>query len=54
MTIEVIAGEPPAGLALGGPCVFELPETTFLVPAGWHAEVDAVGTIVATRQGAQR
>ena len=54
VTIEVIAGEPPAGLALDGPCVFELPETTFLVPGGWHAEVDAVGTIVATRQGVQR
>jgi N-methylhydantoinase A len=49
--IEVIAGEPPAGLAIAGPCVFELPETTFLVPQGWSAEVDGLGTIVATRAG---
>jgi len=49
--VEVIAGEPPAGLAVAGPCVFELPATTFLVPHGWHAEVDRVGTIVATRSG---
>jgi len=47
--IAVVAGEPPAGLAIAGPCVFELPETTFLVPRGWRAEVDAVGTIVAAR-----
>ena len=39
-----------AGFALAGPCVFELPETTFLVPAGWRTEVDAAGTIVAARE----
>ncbi|MFN8114165.1 MAG: hydantoinase/oxoprolinase family protein [Solirubrobacterales bacterium] len=50
VAIEVVTGEPPAGLRLDGPCVFELPETTFLVPAGWQAEVDAIGTIVATRE----
>jgi len=49
--IEVIAGEPPVGLVADGPCVFELPETTFLVPRGWRAEVDGLGTIVATREG---
>ncbi len=47
--IDVIAGEPPAGLRAEGPCVFELPETTFLVPAGWRAEADRVGTIIASR-----
>ena len=36
-----------AGLAADGPCVFELPETTFLVPGGWRAAVDRLGTIVA-------
>jgi N-methylhydantoinase A len=46
--IEVIAGEPQVGLEAVGPCVFELPETTMLVPAGWHASVDGHGTIVAT------
>ncbi len=45
--IEVIAGESPVGLVADGPCVFELPETTFLVPDGWRAEVDRFGSIVA-------
>jgi N-methylhydantoinase A len=48
--VETVAGEPPPGFALAGPCVFELPGTTFLVPTGWRAEVDAAGTIVATRE----
>ncbi len=52
-TIEVVTGNPGAGLRLDGPCVFELPETTFLVPAGWSAAVDRIGTIVATREGAR-
>lgn len=43
----VLRGEPPAGFAAGGPAVFELPETTFVVPPGWHAEVDPTGTIRA-------
>ncbi len=52
--VEVIAGEPPVGLAVTGPCVFELPETTFLVPGGWRAEVDGYGSIVARRAGERR
>jgi N-methylhydantoinase A len=47
--IAVLAGEPAPGVAVDGPCVFELPETTFLVPAGWNAAVDRHGSIVATR-----
>ena len=47
-SIEVIAGEPQVGLEAVGPCVFELPETTMLVPAQWRASVDGHGTIVAT------
>jgi N-methylhydantoinase A len=43
----VLRGEPPAGYAVAGPAVFELPESTFVVPRGWHAGVDATGTIVA-------
>ncbi len=43
----VIAGEPPIGFEAAGPCVFELPETTFLLPEGWRANVDGHGTIVA-------
>ena len=53
-SIEVITGEPPVGMALEGPCVFELPETTFLVPHGWRAEVDGYGSIVATRMEGPR
>ncbi len=43
----VIAGEPPIGFTASGPCVFELPETTLLLPRGWRAKVDGHGTIVA-------
>ena len=46
---RVLRGEPPAGLAAAGPVVFELPETTLVLPAGWRAEVDPHGTIVARR-----
>jgi len=48
----VLRGEPPAGAGAGGPVVFELPEATFVLPAGWRAEVDAAGTICAEREGA--
>ena len=46
---EVLRGEPPAGLRAAGPCIFELPETTFVLPPGLHVEVDAHGTLVAER-----
>ncbi len=48
---EVLSGEPSAGTTAAGPCVFELPEATLVLPPGWRAEVDAVGTIVAERAG---
>ncbi len=44
---EVTRGEPPAGTTAAGPCVFELPEATLVLPPGWRAEVDEAGTIVA-------
>jgi N-methylhydantoinase A len=47
--VEVLRGEPPAGERAEGPCIFELPETTLVLPPGWSAEVDAAGTIVARR-----
>jgi N-methylhydantoinase A len=47
---EVLRGDPPAGLRASGPCVFELPEATLVLPPGWSAEVDATGTIAARRQ----
>ena len=43
----VLRGEPPAGLGIESPVVFELPEATFVVPPGWSAEVDDTGTIHA-------
>jgi N-methylhydantoinase A len=46
---EVLRGEPEAGLDAAGPCIFELPEATVVVPPGWEAEVDTLGTIAATR-----
>ena len=45
----VLRGEPPAGTAAEGPVVFELPESTLVLPPGWGAEVDAAGTVLATR-----
>ena len=44
---EVLRGEPPAGTAATGPCVFELPEATLVLPPGWEASVDDAGTIEA-------
>ena len=41
------AGEPEAGFAARGPCVFELPEATLVLPPGWKASVDEAGTIDA-------
>jgi N-methylhydantoinase A len=43
----VLRGEPSAGTKAQGPVIFELPETTFVLPPGWHAEVDVAGTIRA-------
>jgi N-methylhydantoinase A len=46
---EILRGEPPAGLECEGPCIFELPEATLVLPPGWRARVDERGTIDATR-----
>jgi len=46
---EVMRGEPEAGTTATGPCVFELPEATLVLPPGWSAEVDSHGTIAAAR-----
>jgi N-methylhydantoinase A/oxoprolinase/acetone carboxylase beta subunit len=47
METPVLRGEPAAGTRAEGPAIFELPESTFVVPPGWHAEVDGAGTICA-------
>ena len=44
---SAIRGEPPAGLQAEGPCAFDLPETTLMLPPGWRARVDPHGTIEA-------
>ena len=44
---RVLRGEPGAGLEADGPCIFELPEATLVLPAGWAAQVDRHGTVVA-------
>jgi N-methylhydantoinase A len=46
---RVLRGEPEAGFDAGGPCVFELPEATLVLPPGWNASVDEAGTITAVR-----
>jgi N-methylhydantoinase A len=48
---RVLRGEPEAGRAAEGPVIFELPEATLVLPAGWSAEVDRHGTVVARRAG---
>jgi len=48
----ILGGEPAAGTEADGPIVFELPETTLVLPPGWHAAVDDAGTIRAESGGA--
>jgi N-methylhydantoinase A len=48
---RVLRGEPPAGAEAEGPCVFELPEATLVLPPDWRARVDESGTIAAERTG---
>jgi N-methylhydantoinase A len=43
----VLRGEPAARTEAEGPVIFELPEATLVLPAGWSATVDARGTINA-------
>jgi N-methylhydantoinase A len=50
----VLVGEPEPGLALGGPALFALPESTLLVPPAWSCTVDADGTIALERSEAGR
>jgi N-methylhydantoinase A len=49
---RILRGEPGAGLAASGPAIFELPEATLVLPAGWAADVDGSGTILC--EGAPR
>jgi N-methylhydantoinase A len=49
---DVRRGEPEAGTVAAGPCVFELPEATLVLPPGWRAEVDDRGTVAARRGSA--
>jgi len=51
---RILRGEPPAGLSLTGPAIFELPEATLVLPPTWSARVDDTGTIHATAGGATR
>ena len=49
----ILRGEPAAGFAAEGPIVFELPESTFVVPPGWRTRVDDTGTIHTGRAAAK-
>ncbi len=48
---SVLRGEPEAGVEAEGPCIFELPEATLVLPPGWRARVDDRGTTTAERAG---
>jgi N-methylhydantoinase A len=50
---RALRGEPGPGFAAEGPCVFELPEATLVIPPGWSASVDAAGTITAQIEGSR-
>ena len=43
----ILHGEPHVRFEIEGPAIFELPETTFVLPPGWRAAVDRTGTIGA-------
>ena len=47
---EVLRGEPAPGTEASGPCIFELPEATLVLPPQWRATVDGAGTIEAVRE----
>ena len=47
---RVLRGEPEVGFTAEGPCVFELPEATLVLPPGWSATVDEAGTITGERR----
>ena len=49
---RVLRGDPGAGVRAEGPCVFELPESTLVLPPGWTASVDETGTITADARAA--
>ena len=46
----VLRGEPGPDSGLEGPAVWELPETTLVLPPTWQARVDEHGTVVAERR----
>ena len=48
--LEVLRGAPAPGTEASGPAVFELPESTVLVPGAWRAEVDETGTVRLERK----
>jgi N-methylhydantoinase A len=50
LSTRVVRGEPQSGFTAEGPCVFELPEATLVLPPGWEAAVDDAGTITAERR----
>ncbi|CAB4880935.1 unannotated protein [freshwater metagenome] len=46
-TVELVHGGDDAPVE--GPAVLHLPETTVVVPKGWHGETDRHGTLVLER-----
>jgi N-methylhydantoinase A len=50
MTTRILRGEPESGFAAEGPCVYELPEATLVLPPGWTASVDDSGTVTAVNR----
>jgi N-methylhydantoinase A/oxoprolinase/acetone carboxylase beta subunit len=47
---RILRGDLPAGTAVAGPAICELPEATVAVPPGWRGEVHASGALVLDRE----
>ncbi|HLY48951.1 MAG TPA: hydantoinase/oxoprolinase family protein [Solirubrobacteraceae bacterium] len=45
LEFEVLGGALPPGAGAEGPAVIELPESTVLVPPGWSAQIDRLGSV---------
>ncbi len=46
---RILRGDPIPGAQAAGPAIFEMPGSTLVLPPGWMASVDRIGTITAQR-----
>lgn len=51
LSTEVLSGNPTTDTQLVGPAIWELPETTLVVPPGWSSQATQHGSIVLKKEG---